>query len=102
MTSAIPLISAMPQFSESAKAPDSLAAASPIFQALLSQSGGPQGLQDVNSLASAQPQFAPALSLMSPGGGLNPQQASQFGPLFGLLMSLFGGGQQQPTPGMGL
>lgn len=100
--STVPLISALPQFGEAVKTPDSLASASPIFQALLSSVGGGKGLQNVNSLAAANPQFGSSLSMMSPGGGINPQQAAQFGPLFGLLMSLFGGGQQQPTPGMGL
>ena len=101
----IPLISAMPQFGGPPVAQDDLAAASPIYQALLAQTGG--NLQNVNSLAASQPSFAPALSMMTPGGGLNPQQASQFGPLFGLLMSLMGPGSQgqpaqQPQPGMGL
>lgn len=100
-TSSIPTISAMPQFSGGAPQ-DNLAAASPIYQALLAQTGG--NLQNVNALAASQPSFAPALSLMTPGGGLNPVQASQFGPLFGLMMSLWGqGGQRpQPAPGQGL
>jgi hypothetical protein len=101
-TPSVPLISALPQFNAGLAAPDDLAAASPIYQALLAQTGG--NLQNVNSLAASQPNFAPALSLMGPGGGLNPAQASQFGPLFGLLMSLWGQGGQtpQPTPGQGL
>lgn len=101
MTSSIPIVSAMPQFSAAGNSNDQLASASPIYQALLSQTGGDLG--NVNSLAASQPSFAPSLSLMSPGGGINPGQAQQFGPLFGLLMSLYGqGGQQgQPQPGSG-
>jgi hypothetical protein len=77
----------MPQFSGQAPQ-DDLAASSPVYQALLAQTGGDLG--NVDSLGASQPSFAPALSLMSPGGGLNPAQAMQFGPLFGLLMSLSG------------
>jgi hypothetical protein len=101
-TPSIPLISAMPQFGQAPVSQDDLASASPMYQALLAQTGG--NLQNVNALAASQPSFAPALSLMTPGGGLNPSQAAQFGPLFGLLMSLWGqnGQTQQPTPGMGL
>lgn len=97
---AIPLISALPQFASQGggangpqQVPDDLAAASPILQALLQQTGGAQGTQNVNSLVAANPQFGQALSFMSPGGGLNPGQAQQFGPLFALMMSLQGGGQ---------
>lgn len=99
MTPSVPIISAMPQFSGAGNSNDQLAAANPIYQALLSQTGG--DLQNVNSLAASQPNFAPSLSLMSPGGGINPGQAQQFGPLFGLLMSLYGQGGQQPQPGSG-
>lgn len=79
-------------------ASDEQIASNPILEALLSQTGGTQGLQNVNSMAAANPQFGNALSQMSPGGGLNPQQASQFGPLFALMMSLQGGGGGQQTP----
>lgn len=106
MANTIPLISAMPAMGGGAQSPDDLASASPIFQALLSGSGGPQGLQNVNSMAASNPAFGNALSLMSPGGGLSPMQAQQFGPLFALMMSLQGGqtpGQQTTglMPGMG-
>jgi hypothetical protein len=99
--SSVPLIAALPQFNQT-QTPDSLAASSPILQSLLANTGG--NLTNVDSLAASQPGFAQALSLMSPSGGLSPQQGAQFGPLFGLIMSLMGGGQQQqqPTPGMGL
>jgi len=86
--SSVPLISALPQFGQ-AQPNDPLAAASPIFQTLLSQTGG--NLTNVNSLAASNPQFGNALSLLGPPGGLNQQQSAQFGPLFGLIMSLFGG-----------
>ncbi len=94
--SSVPIISALPEFG-GGRAPDDLAAASPVLQALLSQSGGPKGLQNVNSLAASNPQFGQILSLLSPGGGLSPQQASQFGPIFALMMALQGG---TGTPGM--
>jgi hypothetical protein len=97
MTSSVPIISAMPQFGGGSPT-DQLASASPIYQALLSQTGG--NLHNTDALAASQPGFANSLSMMSPAGGLSPQQSSQFGPLFGLLMSLWGGGQ--PTPGQGL
>jgi hypothetical protein len=84
------------------QASDEQVASNPILEALLSQTGGQQGLQNVNSMAAANPQFGDALSQMSPGGGLNPQQASQFGPLFALMMSLQGGGGQQTPQGGGL
>jgi hypothetical protein len=93
--STAPLIAALPQFGGGQGSQDQLVASSPVYQALLSQTGG--NLQNVNSLAASQPGFGQALSLMSPGGGLNPAQANQFGPLFGLLMSLYG----QQTPGSG-
>jgi hypothetical protein len=93
--SSVPLISALPQFG-SQTPPDDLAAANPIFQALLSSTGG--NLKNVDSLAASQQGYGQALSLMSPGGGLSPQQGAQFGPLFGLIMSLMGG---QQTPGTG-
>jgi hypothetical protein len=96
--STVPLVAALPQFSE-AKPPDDLASASPVYQALLAQTGGSLG--NVNALAASNPQFAQMLSLLSPGGGIGPGQAQQFGPLFGLLMSL-SGGEKQPTPGQGL
>jgi hypothetical protein len=80
----------------SSQIPDDMASASPILQALLSQSGGQQGLQNTDSLVAANPFMGQALSLMSPGGGLSPQQSQQFGPLFALMMSLNGG---QPNPG---
>lgn len=89
MTTPVPLISAMPQFNPGTR--DDLAASSPVYQALLAQTGGKLG--NVNSLAASQPSFAPGLALMGPGGGLNPAQASQFGPLFSLMMALQGGGQ---------
>jgi hypothetical protein len=92
----IPIISALPQFSGAGNSNDSLAAASPVYQALLAQTGG--NLGNVNELAASQPNFAPSLSLMSPGGGINPMQSQQFGPLFGLLMSLYGQGGQQQQP----
>lgn len=82
----------MPQFGTQANAPDDLIAASPAYQSLLSATGG--NLTNPNSLAASQPGFAPALSFMSPQGGINPQQGGQFGPIFGLLMSLMGGQQQ--------
>ena len=90
-----PLISALPQFDQPSNN-DATASASPIFQALLSQTGG--NLSNVDSLAASQPGFGNALSLMSPSGGLSPQQGAQFGPLFSLIMSLMGG---QQTPGTG-
>lgn len=90
--STVPLISALPQ-SNSASAPDDLTAASPMLQALLAQTGGTKGLQNTDSLGALNPAMGQALSFMSPGGGLSPQQASQFGPMFGLLMSLMGGQQ---------
>lgn len=67
---------------------DDLIAANPAFQSVMSQTGGQP---DVNSLAASNPQLGSLFSLMSPGGGLNPQQAQQFGPIFALLMSLQGG-----------
>ena len=94
--SSVPIISALPQFGGGqGTSQDQLASSSPVYQALLAQTGG--DLQNVNSLAASQPGFGQALSLMNPGGGLNPAQANQFGPLFGLLMSLYG----QQTPGSG-
>lgn len=93
-TSAVPIISALPQFN-TARAPDDLAAASPTLQALLAGTGGIKGTQNVNALGASSPELGQLLSLMSPGGGLNPQQASQFGPLFALLLSL-----QSGQPGM--
>jgi hypothetical protein len=99
----IPLISAMPGMGGGTQVPDDLAASSPIFQALLGSTGGQAGLQNTDSLIAANPAMGQALSFMSPGGGLNAQQSSQFGPLFALMMSLQGQtGQQQPGPqGMG-
>lgn len=91
MTNSVPIISALPQFGGAPVAQDDLAASSPIYQALLSQTGG--DLSNTDALASSQPNFAQSLSLMSPSGGLNPSQSAQFGPLFGLLMSLYGGQQ---------
>jgi len=91
--SSIPLISVMPGLGAST-APDDLVSGSPILQALLSGTGGMKGLENVNSFGAMSPEMGQALSFMSPGGGLNPQQASQFGPMFGLLMSLMGNGQQ--------
>lgn len=97
-TPSIPLISALPQFTGTSAQQDDLAASSPIYQALLSQTGN--NLQNTDALAASQPGFASALSLMSPAGGLNPTQSAQFGPLFSLMMSLQG--QQTPQPqGMG-
>lgn len=92
----------MPQFGGPPVAQDDLASASPVYQALLAQTGG--NLTNTDALAASQPGFANSLSLMSPGGGLNPAQSAQFGPLFGLLMSLYGqqGQQQTPQPGQGL
>jgi hypothetical protein len=87
----------MPGMGGGPQVPDDLAAASPILQALLSQTGGQQGLQNTDSLISANPAMGQALSFMSPGGGLSPQQSQQFGPLFALMMSLTG--NVQPTPG---
>lgn len=95
-TTSVPIISAFPQFGGS-KAPDDLAAASPVLQQLLTQTGG--NLTNVNSLSASNPQLGQLLSLMSPGGGLSPQQAAQFGPVFAMLMALQGGGT--PMPGMG-
>jgi hypothetical protein len=89
-----PLISALPQFGnlQGGNANnDALASSSPIFQALLQSTGG--NLSNVDSLAASNPGFGSALSFMSPGGGLSPQQGAQFGPLFGLIMSLMGGQQ---------
>lgn len=82
-----PLIAVLPQFRNQTQ--DATANSNPIFQALLSQTGG--NLTNVNSLAASQSGFGNALSLMSPGGGLSPQQGAQFGPLFSLIMSLMGG-----------
>ena len=88
--SSIPIISALPQFGGQQN--DMLASASPIYQALLSNTGG--NLSNVDELAASQPGFAQSFSMFSPSGGISPQQSSQFGPLFGLLLSLFSG--QQP------
>jgi hypothetical protein len=102
-TSAIPIISALPQFGGPPVAQDDLAASSPVYQALLAQTGG--NLQNTDALAASQPGFGNSLSMMTPAGGLNPAQSAQFGPLFGLLMSLYGQqgqGQPQPQPGQGL
>lgn len=88
-TTSIPLVSALPQFGGGGSQ-DSLFTAVPALQNLVSSTGGPQGLGNVNSLAAANPQMAAILSLMSPPGGLNPQQAQQFGPMFGLIMALNG------------
>ena len=100
MTGDIPLISALPQFSGAPVAQDDLASSSPMYQALLAQTGG--NLRNTDALAASQPGFAPALSLMTPGGGLNPAQSAQFGPLFGLLMSLWGQGGTPPAGQGGL
>lgn len=94
--SSVPLISALPQFGPQSNSPDDLASANPIYQALLASTGG--NLGNLDALSASQPGFGQALSLMSPSGGLNAQQGSQFGPLFGLIMSLMGG---QQTPGTG-
>jgi hypothetical protein len=91
--SSIPIISAMPQFGSSSVAPDDLAASSPVYQSLLAQTGG--NTQNLDAMAAMNPQLGNMVSLMSPGGGLNMQQASQFGPLFAMLMSLQGGGMPQ-------
>lgn len=93
-SSAVPIISALPQFSAN-RSPDDLAAASPVLQQLLAGTGG--NLTNVNSLAASDPQLGQMLSLLSPSGGLSPQQAAQFGPVFAMLMALQGGGA--PTPG---
>ena len=58
------------------------------MQALLSGTGGMKGLENVNSFGAMSPEMGQALSFMSPGGGLNPQQASQFGPMFGLPVTV--------------
>ena len=58
----------------------------------MQSTGGMKGAQNVNALGASNPEMGNMLSMMSPSGGLNPQQASQFGPLFALLMSLQGGG----------
>lgn len=96
-TPSIPLVAALPQFSQAAAPQDDLISASPIYRALLSQTGGTTGMQNVNKLGALNPQWGQMLSFMSPGGGIGPQQAQQFGPLFALLMSLQGGGAM---PGM--
>lgn len=88
MSSQPSIISALPQFNQP-QGNDALAASSPSYQALLSQTGG--DTSNLNSLAASNPAMASVLSLMNPQGGLNPQQAAQFGPLFSLLFSL-----QQP------
>lgn len=85
-----PLISAMPQFG-GAGTKDDLVSATPALQNLLSQTGGLAGTQNVDALGASSAQFGNMLSLMSPGGGLSPSQASQFGPLFALLMGMQGG-----------
>ena len=90
-TPSIPLIASLPQFSSQANQPDDLASASPGLQALLSQTGGWQGSQNVDAMAASNPQWGSVFSQMTPPGGLNPQQAGQFGPLFQLLMGLQGG-----------
>lgn len=83
-----PLISVLPQFNQP-QSNDALAASSPAYQALLSQTGG--NTSNTDALAASNPGLASMMSLMSPPGGMNPQQAAQFGPLFSLLFSL-----QQP------
>lgn len=80
----------MPGMGGGPQVPDDLAASSPILQALLGSTGGPTGAQNTDSLIAANPALGSALSFMSPAGGLNPQQSSQFGPLFALMMSLQG------------
>jgi hypothetical protein len=91
----IPIISAMPQFGGPPVAQDDMAASSPIYQALLAQTGG--NLHNTDAMAASQPGFGNSLSMMAPPGGLNPAQSAQFGPLFGLLMALNGQqGQGQP------
>lgn len=91
----VPLISALPQFNPQGQGNDLLAASNPMFQQLLTAAGG--NLGNIDALSSSQPGFGSQLSLMSPAGGINPQQAQQFGPIFGLLMSLMGGQQPQGT-----
>lgn len=82
-------IGAIPMFGQSTP-PDDLISSNPIYQALLSSTGGQPN--NLDAMASSNPQYGAALGLMNPGGGLNPQQAQSFGPLFALLMSLQGGG----------
>ena len=89
-TLGMPMIGAMPQFNAGQNSPDDIASASPVLQALLSQTGGWQGSQNVDAMAANNPQWGSMLSMMQPPGGLNTQQASQFGPLFAMLMSLQG------------
>lgn len=89
-TPGIPLISAFPQFGGGSPAPpDDLAAASPAVQSLLSGTGGQLGNTD--AMGAANPHLGALMSLMSPPGGLSPDQASQFGPIFALMMALQGG-----------
>jgi len=91
----LPLISAMPQFGKESVPQDDLVTASPIYQTLLGMTGGQAG-QNADMTAASNTQFGQALSFLQPGGGLNPQQAGQFGPLVALMLSLQGGGM---TPG---
>lgn len=87
-----PLTAALPQFGQGDSNDTALAAASPSVQALLSSAGGPEGFQNTNALAASNPQIASLLAMLAPPGGLNQQQQTQFGPMFGLLMGLNGMG----------
>jgi hypothetical protein len=88
----IPIVASLPQFG-AASSDNALAAASPSVQALLASVGGSGGFQNTDSLGAMNPQIGSLLSLLQPPGGLNAQQSSQFGPIFGLLMGLMGAGQ---------
>lgn len=80
----------MPQFSQTPTSPDDLAVNYPGIQALLSQTGGWRGTQNVDALAASHPQFGQLMSMFQPAGGINPQQAANYGPMFALLMGLQG------------
>lgn len=97
-----PLISGLPQFGAAAP-PDDLVSASPGIQSLLSSVGGPHGLGNLDAMAAANPQMGSLMSLLGPAGGISPQQAQQFGPIFALMMSLQGGAGGVPnTPAGGV
>lgn len=91
------IINALPLFSPGTSNQDDLAVSNPAIQALLSQTGNNHS--NVDAQAASNPQFGNFLSMLSPQGGLNPQQSAAFGPLFSLLFSMQGGTQAPGTLG---